>query len=551
MATAIEALLDEGREATARGDGAAAREAFAASLRERETGAGWEGLGRAAYLELEYPAAIEAHERAFAAYRRERRLLDAARAARMLAWLHLNISGEWAVANGWIARGETVLAAAPADTAEHGWATLFRTMAVEDHARREAGFREALASGRRHGDVDLEFEALGWVGLEHVFTDRVEEGLHQLDQALTAICAGEVDDLYVVEGVFCAMLLACERAHDVVRAEQWLRAGDALAERRHQPAIGAFCRSYLGGILTAAGRWPEAERALLGATGFFDRGFSAARETALIRFADLRVRQGRIEEAAQMLDGLDLHPDATRTVAALHYARGDLPLARDVIERALRQPGLESAVESPLRALLVDVLLAEGSIDEAGAQAELLGAIAERHPQPYLRASAALAMGKVRVASRTGDARGSLLEALEAFDRAQMPVDLAHARLQLARLHASDRPEVAIAEARAALEAFEGLEAARDADAAAALVRELGGPARTGPRRRTPLTRREAEVLDLLALGLSNPEIGVRLHISRKTAEHHVGEVLGKLGLRNRAEAAAYAARRGDNRGGA
>ena len=111
-------------------------------------------------------------------------------------------------------------------------------------------------------------------------------------------------------------------------------------------------------------------------------------------------------------------------------------------------------------------------------------------------------------------------------------------------LHASDRPEVAVAEARAALDAFEGLEAARDADAAAALVRELGGPARTGPRRRTTLTRREAEVLDLVALGLSNPEIGVRLYISRKTAEHHVSQILGKLGLRNRAEAAAYASAR-------
>ena len=189
MATSIEVLVEEGREAVARGDGAAAREAFAASLRERETGAGWEGLGRAAYLDLDYPVAIEAHEGAFGAYRRERQPLDAARAARMLAWLHLNISGEWAVANGWLARGETLLASAPADTAEHAWAALFRTMVVEDHGRREAGFRDALAAGRRHGDADLEFEALGWLGLEHVFTDRVEEGLLQLDQALTAICA--------------------------------------------------------------------------------------------------------------------------------------------------------------------------------------------------------------------------------------------------------------------------------------------------------------------------------------------------------------------------
>ncbi|TML08952.1 MAG: helix-turn-helix transcriptional regulator [Actinobacteria bacterium] len=122
-------------------------------------------------------------------------------------------------------------------------------------------------------------------------------------------------------------------------------------------------------------------------------------------------------------------------------------------------------------------------------------------------------------------------------------MELARSRLELASALVNDRPEVAIAEARAALESFEKLQAARDVDAAAAVLRLLGIRARTTKKGGGLLTKREGEVLELLGHGLSNPEISDRLFISRKTVEHHVGNVLGKLGLRSRAEAAAYAAR--------
>jgi len=122
-------------------------------------------------------------------------------------------------------------------------------------------------------------------------------------------------------------------------------------------------------------------------------------------------------------------------------------------------------------------------------------------------------------------------------------MELARARLELARALTERSPEVAVAEARSALLDFERLEAARHADAAAALLRSLGAPVRTGPKGIGALTRREAEVLRLVGAGLSNPEIADRLYITRKTVESHVGNLLSKLGLRNRAEAAAFATR--------
>jgi DNA-binding NarL/FixJ family response regulator len=196
-----------------------------------------------------------------------------------------------------------------------------------------------------------------------------------------------------------------------------------------------------------------------------------------------------------------------------------------------------------LWALLVDVHLSSGALDPATVAVDRLSEIAERHPTYYLRATAAFARGKLCLAAGNGDARTCLHDALSGFARAQMPVDVASARLELAHALAAEQPEAALVEAKAAFEAFERLRAARHADAAAALLRTLGGPARTGPKGGEALTRREAEVLELLGLGLSNPEISDRLFISRKTVEHHVGNVLAKLGLRTRAEAAAYVAR--------
>ena len=125
-----------------------------------------------------------------------------------------------------------------------------------------------------------------------------------------------------------------------------------------------------------------------------------------------------------------------------------------------------------------------------------------------------------------------------------MPFDVGEARLELARAIADQSPEVAADEARAALAAFRELGASRAVDTAAALVRDLGGG--TGGRARVSgeLTARELEVLDLIALGMSNAQIAHTLVISEKTAGHHVSRILMKLGVRNRTEAALHVAPR-------
>jgi DNA-binding NarL/FixJ family response regulator len=62
------------------------------------------------------------------------------------------------------------------------------------------------------------------------------------------------------------------------------------------------------------------------------------------------------------------------------------------------------------------------------------------------------------------------------------------------------------------------------------------------------LTERERSVLELIAEGLTNRQIGVRLFVSEKTVKNYVSSVLSKLGMSRRTEAAAYSARLSERR---
>jgi DNA-binding NarL/FixJ family response regulator len=124
-----------------------------------------------------------------------------------------------------------------------------------------------------------------------------------------------------------------------------------------------------------------------------------------------------------------------------------------------------------------------------------------------------------------------------------MPHEAAEARLELARTLVEQLPQLAREEARLAFTTFKELGAARGMDAAAAVLRDAGAGSAPGARSYGELTAREREVLALVAAGMTNARIAKTLFISEKTAGHHVSRILSKLGVRNRAEAAAYAAR--------
>jgi DNA-binding CsgD family transcriptional regulator len=294
------------------------------------------------------------------------------------------------------------------------------------------------------------------------------------------------------------------------------------------------------------GRWSEAEVAILDALGPSASQALVHRVEATARLAELRLLQGRVEEAAALLAPYEDCLACYGPLARLHLATGEPDLAAAAIERARRELVGDRLREGPLLALLVQVEVARDALDAADRAADALALVAAEVEGPVLAAEASLAAGRV-AAARADHERASahLRDAVHRLGGDERPLLAGQIRLELAAVltDAGDGPG-AIGEARAALALFSRLGAQPFVDQATALLRSLGDsqrPPRAPAAAVGALTAREREVLELIRQGLTNAEIGDRLYISAKTAEHHVSRVLTKLGVRSRAEAAAVA----------
>ena len=536
------ASVQRGHEALRNGDWATARSLLEAAVELDETPRALDGLGQVHYWRGDYPAAIAYRERAYAGFRARGDDRSAAIMACWLAYLHGFVYGNFAASSGWVGRARSLIEGA-GDCVERGWVAFMSALFADDLEETERRVAEARRIAKRFGDTDLQFGALSAEGCCLVERGQLREGMARLDEAVAAATSGEVKDLSTVADIYCKMLFACEMALDVRRAEQWMAVAQAFVRRSNAlPVAGIYCRTYYCGVLTAAGRWAEAERELEASVRTHEPAYGGLRSGALVRLADLRVRQGRLEEAAQLLAGQEQDPYAVRPVARLHLLRGDVEVAAAVLRRHLAQAG-EGIVQAPLLTLLAEVEVAAGRLEDARAICARLDRIASDSRAPLVRTLAQFATGVTCRSAGEDDAKSLLEAALAGFAAAGLLHEEARARLELAHALAETNPKVAIAEARTALERFEQLTAARDADEAANLLRQLGTSARRWPKNLGALTKRETEVLTLLADGLSNEQIAGRLFISPRTAEHHVSNILAKLGLTSRAEATAYAVR--------
>lgn len=516
---------------------------------ESETPAVRHELAMLSYLAFEFLEARRHAETAFLGFKAGGERRAAAVTAALLGRIFFEGLDNKPAASGWFARARTMLEGEGA-CPERGWVLLGLVgCSVENPEQLRRDCEEALAIAREFGDTDLECKALADGGVAAISLGRLEQGLAMVDEAMAMVSCGEVG-YFTAHQVLCDAVTACERSGEVGRLEAWLDVLDEAGvggpdERR--PVMFSHCHTAYGTVLCRAGRWREAEGALQLGVATSRDGFGYHRIGGRAALAELRVRQGRLDEAAMLLERGTARVEAAFALALLHQTEGRHAEAVTVATRALRDLGADERVRAvPMLALEVRSLLALGDLEAARAAAadlERRTAGPSRNPG---QAYAALAQAEIhRATGDTSAAVHQLERGLDAVAGSRTPLLEAELRLLLAQAVEVSDPPLAEVEARGALELYAGI-GAPEAGACQALLSRLGVSAPEIPRVASPLDElsdREREVLRLLGQGRSNPEIAAELFISRKTVEHHVGAVLRKLGLRNRTEAATYAAR--------
>ena len=509
----------------------------------------WEGLAEASWWILDEPVIFDARERAHRLYRDSDDRLSAARMAAWLAMDHVELRGENAIANGWL-RVAYRLTERRHGTVEYGLVNLLHAriclIAGDDVAGAQRLASRAALLGRRRGTPGLEVLAIAIEGAAWLAGADVTPAVRCLDEAGARVVAGDVKNLTLEALVLCELMGACERMKDYHRAQQWCARVQQVSEERSFPTLLALCRPHYAGVLMSQGLWEDAEEQLQAARRELTELVPPFVEEATVRLARLRLRQGRFDDAAELLDRIE-HPAGHLAMAELCAEKGELETAVELVERYLRRlsPAEQTERANALE-LLVRCLSGIGRLGDASSIMDQLRGIAGAVATVPLRASTAFAEGLL--AAGAGDlqrAQRCLEDAVDLYSQSGAAFEGARAGIVLARVLAMRyRTGAACREAAAARDTLQRLGAVADAVRADELLARIESEGEGGNNRPPgDLTARELEILSLLAAGRSNSEIATDLVISVRTVERHISNIYQKLGLQGRAARTQAAAR--------
>ncbi|MFP5362470.1 MAG: ATP-binding protein [Thermoleophilia bacterium] len=471
---------------------------------------------------------------------------------RLAAVLELRGDREGAFAARGLAAAAFAAHGAPADAA-------IEQLAMANQRRVSARHGEAieLAGGARDdadraGRLDLRLRALGLEGLARAKYGEYEAGLETVRGALAV--ALEHDLTAVAADLYQRLSVTLYDSADLRSAEQALDTALDLCQTAGDGGVEVACVTCMAYVLRERGDWRRAARMC--------RDLIASETATWVAeglLGAIHCWEGRVSSARRLLSSslavssrvrhFNMAVDSTAALARIAAAEGAGDEAAGHCRAILARWEDSDDHHYALGALRWGATFFAGRGDAAGAHAcaEALGRVAAQTGHPDALAALGCAIAETALlAGDAGTAAEQTARALELHRGLDMPFERAQIELRAGvALAAAGEREPALERMSSAYRTARRLGARPLAAEAAREVAGLGESVarRLGVRAAADadgggLSRRELEVVRLVAVGRTNAEIAQELFLSRRTVDMHVRNTLGKLGCRSRVEAA-------------
>ena len=443
------------------------------------------------------------------------------------------LRGEDAMGSGWISRAERLLEG-EGDCAELGY---LQSLAIDEclgagdfDAATEAA-RTVAAIGARHGDDTLLSYALVGEGIALIKQGRVRDGLAALDEAMLPVVAGRVRPTWA-GNIYCQLMNVCHDLADLRRARQWTEATARwCAGFSNAVMFLGVCRVHRAQLLQVHGDWLSAEEEIARVCRDLSAMNVGAVGLALYELGEVRRMRGDLEGAASAYAQAHEHGKEPQPGLALVWVAEGRAFEAVAALAACEARTNDRLGKTRLWEALVPAAVAAGDLPAARAAADALDDAAATFASPGLLAAAAESRGRVCLADGDSPAAvEALRSACRQWHDLEAPYRIAQTRLALA--DALDRTGD---EHGAALERA----AATAAQARLGIISPM--PAGSVSVLPDGITRREAEVLELVSQGLTNREVAEALVLSERTVARHLANLFTKIGVTTRTAATTYA----------
>lgn len=464
---------------------------------------------------------------AYEAFLADSRPANAAWVATLLGIFHMG-RGDQPQAMGWIGRAGRLLEGIP-ECPAHG--LLLQITSVE--ANLQAGnpaaavdaARHMQAIGNRIDETGLVVLGLNCEGRALIRAGQVVDGLALLDEAMVAARDSHLGP-FLTGSLYCHTIAFCHEVADLGRMSRWTDlTEDWLATLSGVGVFGGLCAVHRAQLHVLRGAWEEVERSALPVTELDGMRVDYAAEAWYV-LAEARRLRGDPTAADAYNEAHARGRDPQPGRALLQLQGGDAAGAATSVLTALTAVGGDPLRRAPLCAAAVEIAIAAGRLEDAKAATSELVATAATYATSGLEAMETAARGAVLLAEgRAEEALPVLRDACRRWHELGAAYNAASTCVLLARAYR-----------------MLGDEASADAEEAQAeATYERLCAHRHGQRPPGGLSRRECEVLALVAEGHTNRQIGETLFISDRTVARHLTNIFNKIGATSRTQAARYA----------